>query len=166
MYKKLFFLALSLISFNLFAQETNVPKPEFEELPYVWLKETNEIKPLAKETADAKMGLKVSYKFSGPSSSAKVPADKKVSFLLSSTMSGAAALAPFKLYKLEQDKKSRKVAIVSMGIGKANNRDESLIDFNMKKVGDNLYEYVLSAPLEKGEYVFTNSMTYFTFSVE
>lgn len=56
--------------------------------------------------------------------------------------------------------------IVGMGITCGNMDNKNLIDFNTKELSNKVYELVLAKKLEKGEYVFTNGMNSFTFSIE
>lgn len=165
MLKKSLIIVFSLVTFNLIGQTEDSPKPEFTDLPYAWVKESNELIQLSKETADMKAGMKMSYKYAGPSSEVKISGEKSFSFVVNSTM--PATLTSMKLYKLEVKKKFRQVAVVAAGIGKVNMKDENAIDFNSKKISDDdVYEIVLSSKLEKGEYAFTNGMNSYTFSVE
>lgn len=140
----------------------DIPKPEFNDVPYFWNKETNELIMLTKETADMKGGMKMSYKYPGSESKTKL-STSKISLIIDS--SNPAILTAMKIYKLEVKKKSREVAVVSAGFGGANMRDENVIDFNSKNLEGNIYELVLSSKLDKGEYTLTNGMVSYTFSI-
>lgn len=155
---------MSLFVALCFSQDKEVPKPEFTDVPYSWNKESNELIMFSKETADMKVGMKMSYKYSGAESKTKIELSGKISILIDS--SNPNLLTAIKIYKLEVKKKSREVAIVSVGFGKANMRDENIIDFNSKNLKDNIYELVLSTQLDKGEYALTNGVNSFTFSIK
>ena len=157
------FLSLFIMVFSItMSVAQNNPKPEFIDVPYFWNKESNELTILSKETADIKPGLKVKYTFLGTESKTKINTSK-VSLIVNST--NAMMLTAMKIYKLTVMKKSREVEFASVGFGKVDIKDDNVIDFNSKNIEGNTYELVLSSELEKGEYVITNGMISYTFSV-
>jgi len=164
MKKRIILFILGLIALNAFSQTSTIPSPEFSDQPYIWLKDSNELLKLSKETADYKGGLtKVFYKFDGIQSATKIAFEKNISFLVNSSM--PAMLSAVKLYKLEVKKKFRQVEIMSSGLGKATMTDENVIEINSKKITENVYEIRVSKKLEKGDYVFIFGMNSFTFSI-
>lgn len=164
MLKNVFAFVMILISWSVSAQD--IPKPEFIDVPYVWIKGSSELIKLSKETPDTKMGIKPSYKFPGTSSATHIDGSKEYSFVINGNMSGNPLATSIKLYKLDVSKKNRQMVIVTMGIAKANTNTEGLIEVNMRKAADDVYELVLPGKLEKGEYAFTNMISYFTFSID
>ncbi|CAA6829406.1 MAG: Unknown protein [uncultured Aureispira sp.] len=157
----LIFLSL-FVTFS-FAQET--PKPEFVDLPYYWNKESNTLITFSKETLKMKvLGMKMLYKYSGTESKTKIKSSNKISILINS--SNPLYLSALKIYKLTVKKKTREAIVVTTGLRTATMSDENVIDFNSKNLEGNIYELVLSSQLDKGEYVITNGMHSYTFSVE
>jgi hypothetical protein len=155
----LIFLSL-FVTFS-FAQET--PKPEFVDLPYYWNKESNTLTTFSKETLKMKaFGMNMSYKYSGTESKTKIKSSNKISILINS--SNSLYLSALKIYKLTVKKKTREVTV--SGLGSVTMSDENVIDFNSKNLEGNIYELVLSSQLDKGEYVVTNGMNSYTFSIE
>ena len=167
MKKLLFLLLFSGLTLMVHAQNSEIPKPEFSEQPYLWLKKTNELIKLSKEKADMKtsLSMKVTYSFAGMTSQTVVEKSDGLSFLIITTM--PVSLNSATLYKLEvKKKKSRFVEVASAGIGGMDMKDENAISMDYKKVGDDLYELVISEELTEGEYAFTNGMNSFTFTIQ
>jgi len=71
-----------------------------------------------------------------------------------------------KLYKCVQKKKYREAEFARATFGTVDINSKDAYEFKTKKLGDDVYELVLSVELEKGEYVITNGMITFSFSIE
>ena len=167
MLKKTFVFIFSLIALSSIGQTTQVPTPEFTDQPYFWLKESNELVELTKEIADMKSGgmsLKAKYKFEGPSSKTKILSEKPFGFVVSTTI--PQSFSSMKLYKCVQKKKYREAEFARATFGTVDINSKDAYEFKTKKLGDDVYELVLSVELEKGEYVITNGMITFSFSIE
>ncbi len=160
----LFTLLFSLLTFSLFAQE--IPSPEFDDIPYLWNKTSNELIMPTKVVSDMKLaGLKIVYKFKGITSETATPVVDKTSLLMST--SNTTLIPTMKIYELDVKKKHRQAEIMSAGYGGGSKTNtEGVIEFNSKKVGDNLYEVVLSKSLPAGEYAIVLGTYSYTFSVK
>ncbi len=160
--KNLLSLALlCFVSSLCFAQE--VPKPEFENLPYLWNKNSDKMTLLLKETVEVKAEDKTSYKFSGTESRTKISSSDNFSILIDTN--NPTLLKAFKIYKLNVKGKSRQVTIITEGMKGDKMRDEYVIDYNIKNISGGIHELVISAQLEQGQYMLTNGMNTYTFSV-
>jgi hypothetical protein len=165
--KKIFLLTvLGFFALYSTAQNTEIPIPEFSDQPYVWVKNTNELVKLTNEKADIKtsVSMKMSYTFSGAKSATDIRETDNISILIRATL--PMALSSLSLYRLEVKKnKNRCVEIAAGSIGGVNMKDENVISMDSKNVAEGIYELVLSNPLVPGEYVITNGMNSYTFSV-
>jgi hypothetical protein len=164
MLKGMFVIVMSMLTLSIFAQNQEVPKPEFMNQPYGYLKNSSKLIPLAKETADIKAGIKMSYKFAGLSSNTEISVSSDISFLINAA--DASALTYITLYKLETTKKNRQVEVIALGVGKADTKEENVILYNIRQHAEDVYELVPAEELAKGEYAFITQLGSFTFSVE
>lgn len=146
---------------------SGVHKPEFLDQLYLLNVKDNSLQLVTKEANTYGMkqyGTSINYKFDGPSSKTIVPYRSNTAFIISTTT--PMSLSAYSLYKLDVKKgKYRSFGIASGGFAKAE-INKSAMQVNYKKVGDDVYEFVPANTLLVGEYVLTNGVNSYTFSVQ
>ncbi len=113
----------------------------------------------------ATVSMKAAYKYNGDKSKTKIVGNKGISILINTAL--PTSLSSLILCKLDvKEGKFRYVEKASSSFGSAELKDKNIIPMNYKKIEGDLYELVLSHKLALGEYLITNGVNSFTFSIK
>ena len=162
--KTLVFTGLFLFGFNcLYAQE--VPQPDFANVPAFYIEGTNELRNSAKENVimAGKM-MKAMYELQGTSS--KVRIKQTDNYII--VVKPLAEIDPstmIQLKKMTVKKKNRQALMAQMqGFKVTTSKDD--IPYNLKKLGNDVYQIIPESPLAPGEYMFMVGATAYSFGIE
>jgi hypothetical protein len=156
---------LFLIGFNyLFAQE--IPQPDFANVPVYYIEGTNVLHNLAKENV-AIVGKMTSatYELQGQSSKVKIKQTDDYVFIIK-PLADIDPTTMVQLKKMKVTKKSRQASLAKLQGLKTLNSSIDNISYNLKKLGDNVYQIVPETKLEVGEYMFIVGNVAYSFAIE
>jgi len=165
----LIFTGLFLIGFNnLSAQD--VPQPDFANVPAYYIKGTNELHNLAKESFNivGTMNREALYELQGEKSKVRIKQTDDYIFVIK-PFGEIDPSTIMQLKKMTITKKKNRQASMAQGQGlftQSVNTSKGDVPYNLKKLGNNVFQIVPESKLEQGEYVFIVGGTPYSFTIE
>jgi hypothetical protein len=156
----IFLFSMIGLSTHSLCQSKTIPKPDFTNQVYYYDTASGNMmrceKTTASTSADTKFfKVKISYEVQGVTSSVRVPQGTQITFLLDlGNANWGAPETALTMYKAETKKKIRKVLLESASAIGPTHEQDNQIRFDVKNLGNGVYQFFPSSSLEKGEYVF------------
>lgn len=147
------------------AQENTVPQPDFINVPAYYIKGSDKLMNLSKETIGmaGKIG-KALYELQGTQSSVRIKSADDYVFIIKAGDMDPSTITTF--YKMTATKKTRQAEMTNSGLTSGTMDTKDVLKYNLVKVADKVYSIVPETKLVAGEYMFVVGGTPYTFGIE